>query len=85
MPADTHAGGAESRAIGEASTLEAFRQSVDPDAFYSEREHVSLYIETYPSATSLAIDRKVVRNRHLRHRQDVAPVRMEASLVKARS
>ncbi len=35
---DAHAGPADGRAIGEVSTLEAFRESVGPDAFYGERE-----------------------------------------------
>ncbi|WP_260436848.1 hypothetical protein [Burkholderia contaminans] len=63
LPCDAHAGAAEGRAIGEVPTLEAFRESVDPDAFYSERELVALYVETYPPATSPALDRKVMRNR----------------------
>ncbi|WP_230955346.1 phage integrase family protein [Burkholderia vietnamiensis] len=64
-------------------TLEAFRAEVDPDAFYSERELVALYVETYPPATSPALDRKVARNRRLRDRQDAALACMEASLVEA--
>ncbi|WP_342613495.1 site-specific integrase [Burkholderia ambifaria] len=83
LPRDAHAGAAAGRAIGEVPTLEAFRESVDPDAFYSERELVALYVETYPPATSPALDRKVARNRRLRDRQDAALARMEASLVEA--
>jgi len=64
-------------------TLEAFRAAVDPDAFYSERELVELYVDTYPPASSPALERKVARNRRLRERQDAALARMEASLVEA--
>lgn len=56
---------------------------MDPDAFYSERELVALYVETYPAASSPALDRVVARNRRLRDRQDAALARMEASLVEA--
>ncbi|MCA7912119.1 MULTISPECIES: phage integrase family protein [Burkholderia] len=82
LPRDAHAGGAEGRAV-EVPTLEAFRATVDPDAFYSERELVALYVETYPPASSPALERKVARNRRLRERQDAALARMEASLVEA--
>lgn len=80
LPRDAHAGAAAGR---EVPTLEAFRAEVDPDAFYSERELVALYVETYPPASSPALDRKVARNRRLRDRQDAALARMEASLVEA--
>jgi len=83
LPRDAHAGGAEGGPAGEVPTLEAFRAAVDPDAFYSERELVALYVETYPPASSPALDRKVTRNRRLRERQDAALARMEASLVEA--
>ncbi|KVN19065.1 MULTISPECIES: phage integrase family protein [unclassified Burkholderia] len=82
LPRDAHAGGAEGGAV-EVPTLEAFRESVDPDAFYSERELVALYVDTYPPASSPELDRKVARNRRLRDRQDAALARMEASLVEA--
>ncbi|RQT22119.1 integrase [Burkholderia contaminans] len=82
LPRDAHAGGAEGGAV-DVPTLEAFRDAVDPDAFYSERELVALYVETYPPASSPALDRKVARNRRLRERQDAALARMEASLVEA--
>ncbi|WP_230959932.1 hypothetical protein [Burkholderia cepacia] len=75
LPRDAHAGAAVGR---EVPTLEAFRAEADPDAFYSERELVALYVETYPPATSPALDRKVTRNR-----PDAALARMEASLVEA--
>ncbi|WP_290440061.1 phage integrase family protein [Burkholderia cenocepacia] len=80
LPRDAHAGAAAGR---EVPTLEGFRAEVDPDAFYSERELVALYVETYPPASSPALDRKVARNRRLRERQDAALARMEASLVEA--
>ncbi|AWV05606.1 integrase (plasmid) [Burkholderia sp. JP2-270] len=80
LPRDAHAGAAASQ---EVPTLEVFRESVDPDAFYSERELVALYVDTYPPVSSVALDRKVARNRRLRDRQDAALVRMEASLVEA--
>ncbi|AOI94154.1 integrase [Burkholderia pseudomultivorans] len=80
LPRDAHAGAVAAR---EVPTLEVFRAEVDPDAFYSERELVALYVETYPPATSPALDRKVARNRRLRDRQDAALSRMEASLVEA--
>ncbi|CAG9243164.1 Integrase [Burkholderia diffusa] len=80
LPRDAHAGAAAGQAV---PTLEAFRAAVDPDAFYSERELVALYVDTYPPATSAALDRKVARNRRLRERQDAALARMEASLVEA--
>ncbi|WP_175905992.1 phage integrase family protein [Burkholderia seminalis] len=82
LPRDAHAGGAVGGAV-EVPTLEVFRAEVDPDAFYSERELVALYVETYPPASSPALDRKVARNRRLRDRQDAALARMEASLVEA--
>ncbi|WP_244105906.1 hypothetical protein [Burkholderia ambifaria] len=64
-------------------TVEAFRSTVDPDAFYSERELVALYVETYPRTSSPALDCKIARNRYLRDCQDAALARMEASLVEA--
>ena len=64
-------------------TLEAFREAVDPDAVYSERELVALYVEAWPPATSPALERKAARNRRLRARQDAALARMEKSLVEA--
>ncbi|WP_317161770.1 hypothetical protein [Burkholderia cenocepacia] len=84
LPRDAHAGGAEGPAAGrEVPTLEAFRAEVDPDAFYSERELVALYVETYPPASSPALDQKDARNGRLRDRQDAALALMEASLVEA--
>ncbi|WP_254223024.1 phage integrase family protein [Burkholderia multivorans] len=80
LPRDAHAGAAAGQ---EVPTLDAFRAAVDPDAFYSERELVALYVDTYPPASSSALDRKVARNRRLRERQDAALARMEASLVEA--
>ncbi len=69
LPRDAHAGAAAGQ---EVPTLEAFRAVVNPEAFYSERELVALYVDTYPPATSPALDRKVARNRRLRDRQDAA-------------
>lgn len=84
LPRDAHAGAAAGHgAATDVPTLEAFRAEVDPDAFYSERELVALYVDTYPPASSPALDRKVARNRRLRDRQDAALARMEASLVEA--
>ncbi len=83
LPRDAHAGAASAAAGQQVPTLDAFRAEVDPEAFYSERELVALYVETYPPASSPALDRKVARNRRLRDRQDTALVRMEASLVEA--
>lgn len=51
----------------EVRALEAFRETVDPDAVYIERELVALHVDTYPPVSSPALDRKVAR--------------MEASLV----
>ncbi|PRE10787.1 integrase [Burkholderia gladioli] len=85
LPAEAHAGGAGA-ADGAAAvppTLEAFRDAIDPDHVYSERDLLTLYLETYPPARSPAIDRKVARNRRLRERQDAALARMEAALVEA--
>ncbi|MGN4077000.1 phage integrase family protein, partial [Burkholderia gladioli] len=82
LPAEAHAGGAE----GEAAvppTLDAFRDAIDPDHVYSERDLLTLYLETYPPARLPTIDRKVARNRRLRERQDAALARMEAVLVEA--
>ncbi|WP_256702827.1 hypothetical protein [Burkholderia ubonensis] len=64
-------------------TLEAFRDAVDPDVVYSERELVALYVEAYPPVSSSALDRKVARDRRLRERQDAALARMGASFVEA--
>uniref|UniRef100_UPI00240F486F phage integrase family protein n=1 Tax=Burkholderia gladioli TaxID=28095 RepID=UPI00240F486F len=88
LPAEAHAGGADGAkgAAGEAAvppTLDAFRDAIDPDHVYSERDLLTLYLETYPPARSPAIDRKVARNRRLRERQDAALARMEAALVEA--
>ncbi|MBW5286793.1 tyrosine-type recombinase/integrase [Burkholderia gladioli] len=88
LPAEAHAGGAEGAggAGGEAAvppTLDAFRDAIDPDHVYSERDLLTLYLETYPPARSPTIDRKVARNRRLRERQDAALARMEAALVEA--
>ncbi|VWC73635.1 integrase family protein [Burkholderia aenigmatica] len=65
LPRDAHTGAAAGHDV---PTLEVFRDAVDPDAVYNERELVALYVETYPPASSIALDRKVARNRRLRER-----------------
>ncbi|AEA65581.1 site-specific integrase [Burkholderia gladioli] len=85
LPAEAHAGAGQGAAPAAPvpPTLDAFRDQVDPDHFYSERELLGLYLEQFPPASSPAIDRKVARNRRLRERQDAALARMEAALVEA--
>ncbi|WP_241238674.1 phage integrase family protein [Burkholderia gladioli] len=85
LPAEALAGGGqgEAGAAPVPPTLEAFRDEVDPDHVYSERDLLALYLEQFPPARSPAIDRKVARNRRLRERQDAALARMEAALVEA--
>ncbi|WP_341772145.1 phage integrase family protein [Burkholderia gladioli] len=85
LPAEAHAGAGqgEAGAAPAPPTLEAFRDQVDPDHVYSERDLLALYLEQFPPARSPAIDRKVARNRRLRERQDAALARMEAALVEA--
>ncbi|WP_186020609.1 phage integrase family protein [Burkholderia gladioli] len=85
LPAEAHAGAGqgEAGAAPVPPTLEAFRDQVDPDHVYSERDLLALYLEQFPPARSPAIDRKVARNRRLRERQDAALARMEAALVEA--
>ncbi|WP_341774241.1 phage integrase family protein [Burkholderia gladioli] len=75
LPAEAHAGAGQGEAPAAVPpTLEAFRDQVDPDHFYSERELLGLYLEQFPPASSPAIDLKVARNRRLRERQDAALV-----------
>ncbi len=78
LPAEAHAGGrqGEAGAAPVPPTLEAFRDQVDPDHVYSERDLLALYLEQFPPARSPSIDRKVARNRRLRERQDAALARM---------
>ncbi|KVD05534.1 hypothetical protein WI77_27045 [Burkholderia ubonensis] len=57
LPREVHAGAAAGRAAGEAPTLEAFRETVDPDAFYTERELVAMHVQTYPPVASPAVAR----------------------------
>ncbi|WP_244114554.1 hypothetical protein [Burkholderia gladioli] len=64
-------------------TLEAYRDQVDPDHVYSERELLAPSLEQFPPAHAPTIDRKVVRDRRLRKRQDAALARMEAALAEA--
>ncbi|WP_186087658.1 phage integrase family protein [Burkholderia gladioli] len=85
LPAEAHAGAGQGEpgAAPVPPTLEAYRDQVDPDHVYSERELLALYLEQFPPASSPTIDRKVARNRRLRERQDAALARMEAALVEA--
>ncbi|WP_279608274.1 phage integrase family protein [Burkholderia gladioli] len=85
LPAEAHAGAGQGEpgAAPVPPTLDAFRDEVDPDHVYSERDLLALYLEQFPPARSPAIDRKVARNRRLRERQDAALARMEAALVEA--
>ncbi|KGC17182.1 phage integrase family domain protein [Burkholderia gladioli] len=85
MPAEAHAGAGqgETGAAPVPPTLEAYRDQVDPDHVYSERELLAPSLEQFPPAHAPTIDRKVVRNRRLRARQDATLARMEAALVEA--
>ncbi|WP_244101158.1 phage integrase family protein [Burkholderia gladioli] len=85
LPAEAHAGAGqgEAGAAPVPPTLEAYRDQVDPDHVYSERELLAFYLEQFPPARSPTIDRKVARNRCLRERQDAALARMEAALIEA--
>ncbi len=85
MPAEAHAGAGqgETGAAPVPPTLEAYRDQVDPDHVYSERELLAPSLEQFPPAHAPTIDRKVVRNRRLRARQDATLARMEAALVGA--
>ncbi len=85
MPAEAHAGAGqgETGAAPVPPTLEAYRDQVDPDHVYSERELLAPSLEQFPPAHAPTIDRKVVRDRRLRKRQDAALARMEAALVEA--
>ncbi|WP_244103190.1 phage integrase family protein [Burkholderia gladioli] len=80
LPAEAHAGAGQGEpgAAPVPPTLDAFRDQVDPDHVYSERDLLALYLEQFPPARSPTIDRKVGRNRRLRERQDAALARMEA-------
>ncbi len=85
LPAEAHAGAGQGEpgAAPVPPMLDAFRDQVDPDHVYSERDLLALYLEQFPPARSPAIDRKVARNRRLRERQDAALARMEAALIEA--
>ncbi|WP_244103395.1 phage integrase family protein [Burkholderia gladioli] len=80
LPAEAHAGAGQGEpgAAPVPPTLDAFRDQVDPDHVYSERDLLALYLEQFPPVRSPTIDRKVARNRRLRERQDAALARMEA-------
>nr|WP_282454618.1 hypothetical protein [Burkholderia gladioli] len=60
LPAEAHAGAGqgEAGAAPVPPTLEAFRDQVDPDHVYSERDLLALYLEQFPPARSPAIDPK---------------------------
>jgi site-specific recombinase XerD len=62
-------------------TLEAYRDSVDPDGVYAEAELLELYRADFPAPPSPALDRKIARNARLRQRQAAALARMEKALV----
>ncbi|WP_158938446.1 site-specific integrase [Burkholderia sp. S171] len=67
----------------EMPSLEAYRESVDPDGFHSEVELLELYQAEFPQKNDLSVDRRSSRNARLRRRQIDALARMEASLVQA--
>jgi integrase len=70
-------------AASEMPTLEAYRESVDPDGFHSEAELLELYRAEFSQGSAPGIDRRSTRNARLRRRQVDALARMEASLVQA--
>ena len=74
---------AQRLAVGEMPTLEAYRESVDPNGFHSEAELLELYQADFPQENSVGVDRRSTRNARLRRRQIDALARMEASLVQA--
>jgi len=74
---------AQRLATSEMPTLEAYRESVDPNGFHSEAELLELYQAEFPQETAPAVDRRATRNARLRRRQIDALARMEASLVQA--
>lgn len=70
-------------AASEMPSLEAYRESVDPDGFHSEAELLELYQAEFSQESTPGIDRRTTRNARLRRRQIDALARMEASLVQA--
>ncbi|WP_213767544.1 site-specific integrase [Caballeronia sp. dw_19] len=74
---------AQRSAAGEMPSLEAYRESVDPNGFHSEAELLELYQAEFPQENGLGVDRRSTRNARLRRRQIDALARMEASLVQA--
>lgn len=62
-------------------TLDAYRDSVDPDGVYSEAELLELYRADFPPEASPRVDRRIARNARLRRRQADALARMEKALV----
>ncbi|KNE76158.1 Integrase [Candidatus Burkholderia crenata] len=74
---------AQRLAASEMPTLEAYRESVDPNGFHSEAELLELYRAEFPQENAPGVDRCTTRNARLRRRQVDALARMEASLVQA--
>ena len=74
---------AQRLAVSEMPTLEAYRESVDPNGFHSEAELLELYQAEFREENNLGVDRRSTRNARLRRRQIDALARMEASLVQA--
>jgi site-specific recombinase XerD len=74
---------AQQLAASEMPSLEAYRESVDPNGFHSEAELLELYQAEFPQENGLGVDRRSTRNARLRRRQIDALARMEASLVQA--
>jgi site-specific recombinase XerD len=74
---------AQRLAASETPSLEAYRESVDPNGFHSEAELLELYQAEFPQENGLGVDRRSSRNARLRRRQIDALARMEASLVQA--
>jgi site-specific recombinase XerD len=74
---------AQRLATGEMPTLEAYRESIDPNGFHSEAELLDLYQAEFSQENAPAVDRRASRNARLRRRQVDALARMEASLVQA--
>jgi integrase len=76
---------AEHPGAGRAPTLEAYRESVDPDGVYSESDLLELYQTDHPVGAAARTDRRVARNLRLRRRQAEALARMETQLVQTPS
>jgi hypothetical protein len=57
---------------GDAPSLDAIRETVDPDGVYGEAELLALFRDAYPPAASVRVERKLARNARLRERQPAA-------------